>query len=73
MTFLFADVISILHCLKKFKRIELSNQATMTKETMRAVIFKKPYEVAVEERPVPKITDQTDVIVRVTYSALCGR
>ncbi len=40
---------------------------------MKAVVFKKPYEVAIEDRPIPKIQDQTDVIVKVTYSALCGR
>lgn len=45
----------------------------MSKTTMRAVIFKGPKEVAVEERPIPKIQDPTDVIVKVGYTALCGR
>jgi len=39
---------------------------------MKAVIFKGPHKVAIEERPVPKIKDQTDIIVKVIYSALCG-
>lgn len=45
----------------------------MSKDTMKALVFKKPYEVAIEDRPIPKIRDQTDVIVKVIYSALCGR
>jgi threonine dehydrogenase-like Zn-dependent dehydrogenase len=40
---------------------------------MKAVIFKGPKQVAIEERPVPKIQDPTDIIVKVGYTALCGR
>jgi len=39
---------------------------------MKAVIFKGPHEVAIEERPIPKIQHQTDIIVKVGYTALCG-
>lgn len=39
---------------------------------MRAVVFKGPYKVEVTERPVPQIRDDTDIIVKVIYSALCG-
>ncbi|KAL2377650.1 hypothetical protein RJZ90_006563 [Blastomyces dermatitidis] len=39
---------------------------------MRAVVFKGPYKIAVEERPVPKIQSPTDIIVKVKYAALCG-
>lgn len=45
----------------------------MSKTTMKAVIFKGSKEVAVEERPIPKIKDPTDIIVKVGYTALCGR
>lgn len=45
----------------------------MAKDTMRAVIFKGPHKVALEDRPIPKINDDTDVIVKVIYSVLCGR
>jgi threonine dehydrogenase-like Zn-dependent dehydrogenase len=45
----------------------------MAKNTMKAVVFKGPYKVALEDRPVPKITDPTDIIVKVEYTALCGR
>lgn len=45
----------------------------MAKETMRAVVFKGPRKVAIEERPVPKIKDDMDIIVKVEYTALCGR
>jgi len=45
----------------------------MTKDTMKAVVFKGPHKVAIEDRPIPKIKDQTDIIVKVIYTALCGR
>lgn len=45
----------------------------MAKDTMKAVIFKGPHQIALEDRPVPKIKDQTDIVVKVIYSALCGR
>ncbi|KAK2767435.1 putative secondary metabolism biosynthetic enzyme [Arachnomyces sp. PD_36] len=43
-----------------------------TSDTMRAVVFKGPYEVTVEERPVPKIQEENDIVVKVIYTALCG-
>ncbi|OAL35631.1 hypothetical protein AYO20_05012 [Fonsecaea nubica] len=42
------------------------------KETMKAVVFKGKLQVAVEERPIPKIQDPKDIIVKVRYTALCG-
>jgi threonine dehydrogenase-like Zn-dependent dehydrogenase len=45
----------------------------MAPDTMRAVVFKEVKKVVVEERPVPKIQDPRDVIVKVRYTALCGR
>jgi len=45
----------------------------MAKDTMKAVVFQKPHVVTVEDRPVPKIKDSTDVICKVVYTALCGR
>lgn len=45
----------------------------MAKDTMKAVIFKGPGVVAIEDRPIPKIKESTDVVVRVVYTALCGR
>ncbi|KAF2107461.1 chaperonin 10-like protein [Lophiotrema nucula] len=44
----------------------------MAKETMKAVVFKGPHKVAIEDRPIPKIKDSTDIIVKVEKSALCG-
>ncbi|KAI9759942.1 MAG: hypothetical protein M4579_001975 [Chaenotheca gracillima] len=44
----------------------------MAKDTMRAVVFKGPHKVTLEDRPVPKIKDEGDIIVKVTYTALCG-
>lgn len=43
------------------------------REMMRSVVFHGPYKVAVEERPIPKILDPKDIIVKVRYTALCGR
>lgn len=39
---------------------------------MKAVVYKGPFEVAVEEVDDPKIQDPTDVIVRITSTAICG-
>ncbi|KAF7712274.1 Zinc-type alcohol dehydrogenase [Penicillium ucsense] len=39
---------------------------------MKAVVFKGPLQVALEERPRPQIQDPTDAIVKVRYTALCG-
>lgn len=40
---------------------------------MNAVVFKGKLKVEVEQRPVPQIQEPTDVIVKVRYTALCGR
>jgi threonine dehydrogenase-like Zn-dependent dehydrogenase len=40
--------------------------------TMRAVIFKGPYKVTVEDRPIPLVQEPTDIVVRTKLSALCG-
>jgi threonine dehydrogenase-like Zn-dependent dehydrogenase len=40
---------------------------------MRAVVLKGVKSVVVEDRPVPTIHDPRDVIVKVRYTALCGR
>ena len=45
----------------------------MSKTTMKAVVFKGTLDVKIEDRPIPKIIDQTDIIIKVNYSALCGR
>src|SRR5438105_9579239 len=39
---------------------------------MRAVVYKKPFEVAVERVDDPTIQHPNDVIVRVTSTAICG-
>lgn len=44
----------------------------MLKGTMKAVVFDGPNKVSVRDRPVPRIQDETDIIVKVTYTALCG-
>ena len=39
---------------------------------MRAVVYRKPFEVAVEEVPDPRIEHPNDVIVQITSSCICG-
>ena len=39
---------------------------------MRAVVYQKPFEVAVEEVPDPRIEHPDDVIVRITSACICG-
>ncbi|CVK96554.1 probable zinc-containing alcohol dehydrogenase [Fusarium mangiferae] len=39
---------------------------------MQAVVFKGPFTVAVEQRPIPRIQHPNDAIVKVQYTALCG-
>ena len=39
---------------------------------MRAVVYKGPYEVAVEEVSDPRIEQPDDAIVRITTAAICG-
>lgn len=40
---------------------------------MQAVVFHGPYKVAVEQRPIPKVQNPEDIVVKVRYTALCGR
>jgi len=44
----------------------------MSTDTMKAVVFHGPGKVAIEDRPIPKIKDDTDIIVKVDKTALCG-
>jgi len=37
----------------------------MAKDTMKAVVFKGPGKVVIEDRPIPKIIDPGDIIVKV--------
>src|SRR4051812_44319157 len=39
---------------------------------MRAMVYRGPYKVRVEEKDVPRIEHPNDAIVRVTLAAICG-
>lgn len=39
---------------------------------MKALVFNKPKDVSVETVEDPKIKEQTDIILRVTSTAICG-
>jgi len=40
--------------------------------TMKAVILKESYTVAVEDVPTPRIKEDGDVLVKVHLAGLCG-
>jgi len=40
---------------------------------MKAVVFKGKLQIAIEDRPIPNIQEPTDIIIKVKYTALCGR
>jgi alcohol dehydrogenase len=39
---------------------------------MRAMVYRGPYRIGVEEKPMPRIKHPGDAIVRVTLAAICG-
>ncbi|NJQ00408.1 glutathione-independent formaldehyde dehydrogenase [Streptomyces zingiberis] len=39
---------------------------------MKAVVYQEPYRVTVEDVEDPRIEDPTDVVIKVTTSAICG-
>ncbi|OPB40820.1 zinc containing alcohol dehydrogenase superfamily [Trichoderma guizhouense] len=41
-------------------------------QTMKAVVFDGPRSVSIQDRPVPQIQDDEDIIVKVSATALCG-
>lgn len=41
-------------------------------KTMKAVVWRGPGKIALEDRPVPVIQEPTDAIVRVTRSSICS-
>ena len=40
--------------------------------TMKAVVFKGPFQVEVVTKPIPQICEPTDAILKVSSTALCG-
>jgi len=44
----------------------------MGDDKMKAVHYKGPFKVAIEEIPLPKIEHPDDVIIKVTTSCICG-
>lgn len=43
-----------------------------TETQMKAVVWKGPFEVAIESVPRPKIVNPNDIVVKVTTTAICG-
>jgi threonine dehydrogenase-like Zn-dependent dehydrogenase len=42
-------------------------------KTMKAVVFNGVKDVSLQERSVPQLQKPGDIIVKVQYTALCGR
>ncbi|CDM35963.1 hypothetical protein DTO013E5_5466 [Penicillium roqueforti] len=40
--------------------------------SMKAVVFRGPFDIRVEQKPRPRIQDDTDAIIRVTLAGICG-
>src|SRR4051794_31249176 len=40
--------------------------------SMRAIVYKEPNKVALEQVPDPRIENPTDAIVRITSAGICG-
>lgn len=39
---------------------------------MRAMTYRGPYKVRVQDKPLPRVEHPNDAIVRVTMAAICG-
>ncbi|HLZ30296.1 MAG TPA: alcohol dehydrogenase catalytic domain-containing protein [Chloroflexota bacterium] len=39
---------------------------------MKAAVYRGPHDIAIEDRPVPRIVDAADVLVRVRRAGICG-
>jgi threonine dehydrogenase-like Zn-dependent dehydrogenase len=39
---------------------------------MRAMVYRGPYKIRVEEKDIPRIEHPNDAIVRVSTGAICG-
>ncbi|HHW7580432.1 zinc-binding alcohol dehydrogenase family protein [Mannheimia glucosida] len=39
---------------------------------MKAVIVHKPFELKIEDIPIPEIENDTDVVIKVTFGGICG-
>ena len=48
------------------------NENIVSKKTMRASILKEYTEFSIEEVPIPQITEEDDVIIRVMVCSICG-
>jgi hypothetical protein len=40
--------------------------------TMKAVVFDGLYKISVQDRPMPQIRDDRDIIIKVHAAGLCG-
>ncbi|KAJ4263361.1 hypothetical protein NW762_006180 [Fusarium torreyae] len=41
-------------------------------DTMKCVVLNGPFQVSLENRPIPQVQDEQDIVVKVSATALCG-
>lgn len=51
----------------------MATTSSASSGTMQAVVFQEPFKVTVEQVPIPTVQDPEDVVIKVGYTALCGR
>ncbi|KAH8586245.1 chaperonin 10-like protein [Bisporella sp. PMI_857] len=39
---------------------------------MKALVFRGPYDIRLEQKPIPRLDQPTDVVIKTTSAALCG-
>lgn len=66
--------LQALRCSRLLWRsaVPLSSMQIRLNSTMKAMTYRAPYQIAVEDRPKPKIIDPTDAIIRMTKATICG-
>ncbi|VUC26793.1 unnamed protein product [Clonostachys rosea] len=62
-----------MHSLNLLRAVAALAPVCSAQKTMRGVVFSgTPYEVTVQDLPLPTILDPTDAIVRITTTGICG-
>ena len=51
---------------------EAPGQKSNAKTVMKALVYQGPGKKALEERPMPKIAEPTDAIVKIVKTTICG-
>ena len=41
-------------------------------ETMKALVFKEPWKIDLEEVPIPRVKEKNQVLIKITAFGICG-